>query len=194
MMRIFLGCCCDAKGHRIAMRTSAAGLALVVLTAYSPPSAAHEATAAGVTVAHPWARATPGGVTNSAAYLEIKTEDGTIDRLISASSPVAGRVEIHTHIMDGDVMRMRRVEAVDLKGGQSLVLKPQGDHVMLLDLKSPLKEGELVKLTLTFEKAGPIEIEATVEPVGAMGPHGMDHQPGHEQEMDHSAHKMKGGS
>lgn len=141
------------------------------------PAVAHETTAKGVTVAHPWARATPGGATVAAAYMEIKTANGVTDKLISAQSPVAGRVEVHTHIMDGDVMKMRKVDAVDLSSGESKVLKPGGDHIMLFDLKQPLKEGDLVKLTLMFEKAGAIEVEGSVEPVGAMGPHGMSEQP-----------------
>ena len=142
------------------------------------PLQAHEGSSKGVTVAHPWVRATPGGSTIAAAFMEIKTATGVSDKLIAASSPVAGRVEVHTHIKDGDVMKMRRVEALELKPGESRVMKPSGDHVMMFDLKTPLKEGELVKLVLSFEKAGAIEVEATVEPIGAMGPHGMDHQPG----------------
>ena len=170
------------------MRSLLAALTLAavsLLAAVMAPAAAHEAANAGVTVAHPWVRATPGGSTVGVAFLEIKTADGVTDRLVSASSPAAGRAEIHTHIMDGDIMKMRRVDKLELKPGASVVLGPRGDHVMLMDLKAPLKEGGLVKLTLTFEKAGPIEVEATVEPVGAMGPHGMDHQPGHEPAAGH---------
>ncbi len=152
---------------------------------------AHDASSNGVTVAHPWTRATPGGATVGAAFLEIKTDKGVTDKLVSASSPAASRVEIHTHVMDGDVMKMRRVDAIELKDGQSHVLKPMGDHIMLFDLKMPLKEGDLVKLELKFEKAGAIAIDATVEPAGAMGPHGMDSQPGHDANdgHDHSGHK-----
>lgn len=158
--------------------------ALVALMASCLPATAHEATKGGVTVLHPWARATPGGAKVGAAYLEIKTDAKTADKLIAAKSPVSNRVEIHTHIHEGDVMKMRKVDAIPVAAGKSHVLKPGGDHVMLMDLKAPLKEGDLVKLTLVFEKAGEIEVEATVEPIGAKGPHGMDHQPGHE--MDHS--------
>lgn len=168
---------------------SAITAVLAILTAAVVPASAHEAANAGVTVAHPWARATPGGVTNGAAYLEIKAADGVVDRLISASSPIAGRVEIHTHIQDGDVMRMRRVDTLAVKPGGAVVLKPHGDHVMLMDLKAPLKEGDLIKLTLTFEKAGPLEIEATVEPIGATGPHGMSSQPVSDSPAAHGAHK-----
>jgi copper(I)-binding protein len=159
------------------MRSSVFVLAASACAAIGTSASAHEETKAGVTVAHPWVRATPGGATIGAAYLEIKTADGVQDRLIGASSPAAGRAEIHTHIKDGDVMRMRKVDAIALKPLASAILRPSGDHVMLLDLKAPLKAGDLVKLTLIFEKAGPIDVEVSVEPIGAMGPHGMDAQP-----------------
>ena len=166
---------------------SAAAAAVLMLAGLAVPATGHEYASKGVTVSHPWARATPKGAKVGAAYLEIKTDAKTADRLIGAKSTVAGKVELHTHIHEGDVMKMRKVEAIEIKAGSSHVLKPSGDHVMLLDLKQPLKEGDLLKLTLVFETAGEIEVEATVEPVGAKGPHGMDHQPGHEN-MDHSNH------
>ncbi|MFN0219424.1 MAG: copper chaperone PCu(A)C [Hyphomicrobium sp.] len=180
------------------MRLHVAGLAAVFLGwsvgfAAVGAALAHESTSKGVTVAHPWARATPGGSSVGVAFMEIKTEAGVADRLVTVASPVAGRVEIHTHIMDGDVMKMRRVDSVELKPGESHILKPGGEHVMLFDLKKPLKEGDLVALSLTFEKAGVIEVEGTVEPVGATGPHGMDHQPGTDDEKS-SAGQDSGGS
>lgn len=175
------------------MRASLIPAVLLVGFSFVSPLLAHGATSKGVTVAHPWARATPGGATVGVAFMEVKTADGVQDRLISAASPVAGRVEIHTHIMEGDVMKMRPVAGIDVASGQSHVLKPGGDHIMLFDLKQPLKEGDLVKMTLTFEKAGAIEVEATVEPVGAKGPHGMDAQPLTSGEKgssdDHNAHQ-----
>jgi periplasmic copper chaperone A len=147
---------------------------------------AHEYEAGAVTVAHPWARATPGGATVGAVYVEISAKDA--DTLVAASSPLAGKVEIHTHTMDGGVMKMRKLEKLPISGGQSVVLKPSGDHIMLFDLKSALKEGDLLPITLVFEKAGEVQIEATVEPVGANGPHGLDHQPGHEDHSEHNQH------
>ena len=142
------------------------------------PTTAHEYTSKGVTVAHPWARATPGGAKVGGAYLEIKAAAGTSDRLIAAKSPVAGSAELHNHIMEKGIARMRRVEAIVVPAGKSVVLEPGGYHLMLTDLKAPLREGDLLKLTLVFEKAGEIEVEATVEPLGAMGPHGFARQPG----------------
>lgn len=141
------------------------------------PALAHEFGAKGVSVIHPWVRATPGGSSISAAFLEIKSADGVSDRLVGAKSTVAGRVELHTHIHEGDIMKMRRVDSIAVPPGTSVVLKPSGDHVMLFDLKGPLKEGDPFKLTLVFEKAGEIEVEGYIEPVGAMGPHGFDKQP-----------------
>ncbi|NOT72947.1 MAG: copper chaperone PCu(A)C [Hyphomicrobium sp.] len=159
------------------MRVTSPVLGLLAVLAFAGPGVAHEVTNKGVTVAHPWARATPGGATVGAAFMEIRTGAGVTDRLVSASSPVAGRVEVHTHIMEGGVMKMRRVDALELKPGESRILKPMGDHVMFFDLKQPLKEGDLVKIQLNFAKAGMLEVEGSVEPAGAMGPHGMPSQP-----------------
>lgn len=157
------------------MRASFRVTMLFLASILSTSAIAHGGESKGTAVSHPWVRATPGGAKITAAFMEIKSEAG--DKLLSAKSDVAGRVEVHTHIMEGDVMKMRRVDALEVAKGASRVLKPMGDHIMLMDLKGPLKEGDLVKLTLTFEKAGDIEVEATVEAPGAMGPHGMSEQP-----------------
>jgi copper(I)-binding protein len=171
------------------MRPSApAVLGALLLLALPQVPSAHEYGSGGITVVHPWARATPGGVKIGGAFLEIKAAAGKDDRLIAARSPVAGSVEIHSHSMDGGIVRMRRVDAVTIAGGKSVVLAPGSYHIMLMDLKQPLKEGDLVKLTLVFEKAGEIEVDATVEPIGAMGPHGFDHQPGTEAETGSHKH------
>lgn len=167
------------------MTRSTTWLALALTILMPAFAIAHEYEAGGITVAHPWARATPGGATIGAAYLEITAKDGAADTLVAATSPSAGRVEIHTHTMDNGVMKMRKLDKLAIPAGQSTLLKPSGDHVMLFDLKAPLKEGDLLPITLVFEKAGEVKIDATVEPVGANGPHGLDHQPGHE---DHSGH------
>lgn len=143
---------------------------LILAAALSLPLLAHAGETSGTAVSNAWVRATPGGAKITAAFMEIKSEGG--DKLLSAKSDVAGRVEVHTHIMEGDVMKMRRVESLDVEKGGSRLLKPMGDHIMLMDLKGPLKEGDTVKLTLTFEKAGDVAVEAPVEAAGAMGPKG----------------------
>lgn len=121
----------------------------------------------GVTISAPWARATAGKV--GGVFMMLSTALPGGDRLVSGSSPVAGKVELHTTIKDGDIMRMRQVNAIDIKPGPPVELKPGGLHMMLIDLKAPLKEGQRVPLTLTFEKAGPVAVEVEVKAAGAMG-------------------------
>jgi periplasmic copper chaperone A len=152
-------------------------LAMALLLIVVGAATAHEFSSKGITVSRPWARATPGGVTVGGAYFEIKAAPGEGDRLVGARSAIAGSMEVHSHAIENGVARMRKVDGLPIKGGQSVVLKPGGYHLMLLDLKQPLKEGDLLNFTLTFEKAGDIEVEATVEPIGAKGPHGFDSQP-----------------
>jgi len=133
---------------------------------------AQDVKAGGITVVRPWARATPGGAKVGGAYLELKAAAGADDRLVAVRSPAAGVVEIHDHINEGGVMKMRRVDGISLSSGQSVVLKPGGYHLMLMDLKQPLKQGGKLPLTLVFEKAGEVAVEAAIAPIGAAGPDG----------------------
>ncbi len=89
---------------------------------------------------------------------------------MSVSSPAAQRVELHTHVMEGSVMKMRKVESLDVKAGETKVLKPSGDHLMLFDLKGPLVEGGKVPLVLKFKTSGEVKLEADIFAVGAAGP------------------------
>lgn len=136
------------------------------------PAVAQDYKLGGITVTAPWARATPGGAQVAGAFLEIQAAAGVDDKLIGARSPAAGSVEIHDHINDAGVMKMRRVDGIAIKGAQSVVLKPGGLHVMLFDLKAPLKEGDKVAFTLVFEKAGELLIDVPVAKIGASGPSG----------------------
>ena len=90
--------------------------------------------------------------------------------MIRAASPVAGMVELHEMAMDGGVMKMRAVTGIEVKPGTTVELKPSGYHVMLEQLKNPLKQGEEIPMTLTFEKAGTIEIRVKIGSMGATGP------------------------
>lgn len=111
-----------------------------------------------------YARATMPGQTSGGAYVTIENKGKDADKLISASSPAAKSVEIHTMAMDGNVMRMREVPHIDITAGSKITMKPgDGYHIMLIGLKQPLKAGDKVPLTLTFEKSGKVEIEALVE-------------------------------
>jgi copper(I)-binding protein len=147
--------------------TKLAGFVLGLL-ALPTVAMAQEFKAGGITVVAPWARATPGGTKVGGAFLELKAAPGAGDRLVSVSSPVAGTVEIHEHINEGGIMKMRRVDGLAVPGGASVTLKPGGYHLMLMDLKQPLKQGDKVGLTLTFEKAGTLAVEGPVAPLGAM--------------------------
>ena len=124
----------------------------------------------GVTVERAWSRPTPGGSTVGAAYLEIFGDEKSADRLIGISSPVAGRAEIHTHKEVDGVMKMRKVDSIEIAPGTSHLLQPGGDHVMLFDLKAPLKQGTDLELTLSFEKAGDVKVKAKVLWKDARGP------------------------
>lgn len=145
--------------------------------AKAPAAAPSEAK--GIAIVTPWARATPGGAKVGAAFMEIQAVPGADDKLLSASSPSAEVVELHDHVREGGVVKMRRIEALPIVGGKSVVLKPGGLHLMLMELKHPLKEGDAVDVTLVFEKAGQVKVAVPVIKIGSMGPPaGSDHGSG----------------
>ena len=119
-------------------------------------------------VTNAWARATPAKAENGVAFLTIRTS--TPDRLVSVASPVAKKAELHTMEMAGMVMKMRPLAGLDIPAGQPVTLKPGGEHIMLMGLNGPLREGQSFPLTLTFEKAGAREVTVAVEKPGAAGP------------------------
>lgn len=123
---------------------------------------------AGPEVSNAWARATPPGAKDGVAYLTI--ESPAADRLVSASTPVAKKAELHTMSMQGMVMKMRPLAGLDIPAGQPVTLKPGGEHVMLMGLDHPLREGQSFPLTLDFAKAGPRTVTVSVEKPGATGP------------------------
>jgi len=116
---------------------------------------------AQVKVEQPWARPTVEGQMAGGAFLKIQNQGGA-DRLLAASSSAAGMVQLHSMAMDGNVMKMREVEAIELPAGKTVELKPGGLHIMLMGLKAPLKAGSSVPLTLKFEKAGAVTVNLTV--------------------------------
>jgi periplasmic copper chaperone A len=117
-----------------------------------------------------WARATPGGAQTAAAYVTLVSPAG--DRLTGASTPAAQKAELHSMTMDGNVMKMRQVDGIDLPAGKPVSLKPGGYHIMLTGLAKPLVEGQSFPLTLTFAKAGSREVDVPVAKAGSMGPAG----------------------
>jgi copper(I)-binding protein len=128
------------------------------------------ASAGEISVSEPWARANPNPGGAGAAFMIISNAGGAADRLLGVQSPAARAVELHTHIDDGGVMRMREVDAIEVPAGGRAALAPGGLHVMLLGLTRPLQEGDTIALTLAFEKAGSISVAVPVLRAGAMGP------------------------
>jgi hypothetical protein len=137
-----------------------------------------------ITVAKAWARASISK--NGAAYFTLVNMGKTDVKLVGITANVASRVGLHTHRMDGDIMRMRSLENVVVPAGASITLKPGGHHVMLMGLTAPLKEGDSFPLTVVFEKARKMRVSVKVGKMGAAGPmEGM-------KPMDaHGAHRMK---
>lgn len=141
----------------------------VALAQMSHDKMAAEHKMGDIKVMNPWARASAKMARAGAAYVTLENTGDTADKLVSASAPVADKAELHTHIKDGDVMKMREVASIEVGPHAKVALKPGGLHVMLIGLKKPLEKGSHFPLTLNFEKAGKMTVEVTVEGPGAMG-------------------------
>lgn len=121
---------------------------------------------AQVSVSDAWVRATVAQQKASGAFMQLRAVSAA--RIVGASSAVAGVVEVHEMTMDGNVMRMRAVDAVDLPAGKTVELKPGGHHVMLMDLKKALNPGDTVPITLFIETGGKresVQVQASVRGV-----------------------------
>ena len=150
-------------------------VAATALASISASAIADDYKVGQVMIGEPWARVTLQS-RPAAAYMKIHNMAGTADKIVAVSSPLAERVELHTHTMDEGVMRMRKVEEIVLPAKGHVELKPGGLHLMIFGLKRQIKKGEMLPLKLTLKEAGEVEIMA---PVGAKAA-GMDHS-GHSQ-------------
>lgn len=143
-------------------------LAAAMLTLTSVVALAHDYTLGSLKIDHPWTRATPGGAKVAGGYLTVQNNGSAPDRLIGGASEIAGRVEIHEMAVKDGIMTMRPLDkGLEVKPGEKAELKPGGYHIMFMELKRLLKEGERVKGTLQFEKAGTVAVEFAVQGVGA---------------------------
>jgi hypothetical protein len=120
---------------------------------------------AQVDITDPWIRATAPGQKTAAGYMTIRNQSAQPERLVGVSSQVAGKVQTHVSIKDGDIMRMREVKGYDIPARGTFELKPNGSHLMMVDLKRPLKEGEKVPVLLKFEKTGEVKVDFEVRPL-----------------------------
>jgi hypothetical protein len=121
-------------------------------------------------VRHPWSRATPPGAKVAIGYMEIRNRGTQPDRLLSASSAVAKRVEMHVTQREGEVTKMRQVQSFAIPARERYALRPGGSHLMLVDIVRPLQKGERFTMTLRFERAGELEIELEVQELGSRHP------------------------
>lgn len=145
---------------------------LLIASSFALATAAWAQSTPTVQVQDAWARATVANQSATGAFMKLTAPAAT--RLVEARSPVAGVVEVHEMKLEGDVMRMRAVSALPLPAGQTVELKPGGFHVMLMDLKAPVKAGDSVPLTLVFEgadgKRQTQEVKATARAMGVTPP------------------------
>jgi len=157
------------------MKIGLAAVAAVMLACVGLPALAEDAQIGAITIKGAWSRATAPGAVAGVAFFTIANTGADDDALVSAAADVAKAVELHSHVMEGDIMRMRQVPTISIPAGQTVALQPGGLHVMLLGLKQPLKQGTSYPLTLTFQRAGSVTVTVPIQDLGAMPP-GMSHE------------------
>jgi copper(I)-binding protein len=144
-------------------------VAVAVVTLVALPVPAHDYALRNLRIEHPSARATPPGARSGGVYFTIQNLGKEPDRLMRVASPAAASVELHSMTMDGTLMKMRPIAGLDIPAGAKVTLGSAGLHVMLVDLKQQLAVGDRIPMTLTFEKAGTIDVSAWVEPMVKTG-------------------------
>lgn len=145
-------------------------LLFLLLALTSPVASSHSYEKGDIQVRHPWSRATPPGASIAVAYMEIRNTGSQPDKLLSATTAVAQRVEMHITQREGEVMKMRQVKAFEIPARERYALRPGGSHLMLVDLARPLKKGEGFAIRLRFERAGELQIELEVQEAGSRYP------------------------
>ena len=135
---------------------------LILIAALSGSACAGQYALGELSIHGPWSRELPPVAPNGAAYFRVDNGAGAPARIVSVHSPIADRVEIHTHDMEGGVMKMRHVRSVEVPAQGSVAFEPGGLHVMLIGLKQPLVAGERFPLTIEFRDAGRVEVEVEV--------------------------------
>jgi copper(I)-binding protein len=136
---------------------------------------AEEVKAGDLVISQAWSRATPNGAKIGTGYFTIENKGTTADKLVGVSGEVSDKIEVHEMSMNNGVMKMRPVDGgLTIEPGKTVKLAPNGYHLMIMDLKSPLKQGGKVPVTLEFEKAGKVAITLDVQGIGAQGPGGGD--------------------
>lgn len=157
------------------MRSIVQTLAFVFFigTFCAAPACAQEVKAGDLVITQAWTRATPNGAKIGGGYLTIENKGSAPDRLVGGSTDAAAKLEVHEMGMKDGVMTMRPLDnGLTIDPGKTVKLAPGGYHLMMFDLKNPLKQGETVPITLKFEKAGEVKVTLSVEGIGAQAPAG----------------------
>ena len=144
-------------------------LVLSICVGIAGQARAQTPAASTIAIEQPWTRATPAGAKTGAAYLTIINRGSAADRLVSASTPIASKVQFHEETNDNGIMRMRELPTVEIGPGAMVTFKPGSMHIMLVGVKQQLKDGQTFPLVLEFEKAGEIDLQIPVAKAGAMG-------------------------
>jgi periplasmic copper chaperone A len=155
------------------MRSIVQTLASVLFVALlcAAPARAQEVKAGDLVITQAWTRATPNGAKIGGGFLTIENKGSTPDRLIGGSTDAASKIEVHEMAMKDGVMTMRPLDnGLTIDPGKTVKLAPGGYHLMMFDLKNPLKQGETVPVTLKFEKAAEVKVSLAVQGVGAQAP------------------------
>src|ERR1700731_1156095 len=153
--------------------TRAVACATVLACLFAAPARAEEVKAGDLVITQAWSRATPGGAKIGGGYLTIENKGSAPDRLIGGSGEIAGKMKVHEMSMKNGVMTMRPLDkGLTIDPGKTVKLAPGGLHLMLFDLKAPLKQGDKLRVTRDFEKAGKVKLTLDVQGVGAQAPAG----------------------
>ena len=149
------------------------GASVLALLLAAPSVRAEDVKAGDLVISQAWTRATPGGARIGGGFLTIENKGTSPDKLVGVSADIAGKVEVHEMATNNGVMKMRPVEGgLTIDPGKTVKLAPGGLHLMMMDLKSPLKQGDKLPVTLHFEKAGKVAVTLDVQGVGAPAPSG----------------------
>jgi periplasmic copper chaperone A len=135
------------------------------------PARAADYDLGSINISAPWARATPKGASAGAGYMTVTNKGTTSDRVSCVSDDASAECQIHSMTMEDGVMKMRPVEGgLEIKPGETVTLKPGGFHMMFVDLKHPLEQGQSIKATLKFDNAGTVDVEYPIAAIGAPAP------------------------
>jgi len=179
------------KGSQMNSLSRIVAFATIASALFTVSVRAEEVKAGDLVISQAWGRATPKGAKVAGGYVTIENKGAAPDRLLGGSGDFAGKVEVHEMAMDNGVMKMRPLEkGLAIEPGKTVKLAPGGNHLMMLDLKAPLKQGDKVPLTLEFEKAGKVTLSLEVQGVGAQGPAAAGRSGDQMKMQGHSGMKM----